>query len=98
MKTTEQDLRNYFKGQFADLSSSLNGGQTPEVKKIRNEAIKYFGEIGFPGGKAEEYKYTPITRELLKTGFQPKNLSEPALVPHFNEYLLPALEGNNLVF
>jgi len=98
MKSTEQDLRNYFTGQFADLSSSLNGGQTPEVKKIRKEAIRYFGELGFPGGKAEEYKYTPITRELLKAGIQPKNPSEPGLVPPFNEHLLPGLEGYILVF
>ncbi|GJM28129.1 MAG: Fe-S cluster assembly protein SufD [Cyclobacteriaceae bacterium] len=98
MKTTEQNLRDHFTEQFSDLTQSLNGGQVPEIKQLRSEAIKAFTQKGFPQGKEEEYKYTPITKALLRSEINLQSPAEVSMIPPFNEHLLPELKGHILVF
>ena len=54
MKTTEQDLRKHFIGEFSDLKQQLNGEQALEIKELRAAAIQAFEQKGFPLGKDEE--------------------------------------------
>jgi Fe-S cluster assembly protein SufD len=64
---------------------------------VRKTALEVFQQLGLPGNKHEEYKHTPIARELEKNfSFQ-----QPAADPLLNdvrEYLIPDLEANVIVF
>lgn len=96
---TEQELRAYFHEKFRALSADLNGNQSDQLKQLRNQAIDSFEKQGFPLSKNEEYKYTPITKALLKSiKTEDHTPHEPQTVPPFNEYLLPELRGHLIVF
>ena len=63
----------------------------------RKSALETFQELGLPGNKHEEYKYTPITRELEKN-FTFQELGAAPLIKDVAEYLIPELDANILVF
>ena len=95
----EKELREHFQGRFSDFSKKINGGQIPGIKEIREAAINKFAEIGFPENRDEEYKYTPITRSLLKNLQLEQTFgSEAEMFPPFGEYLIPELQGYLLVY
>ena len=43
-------------------------GTNDDLHKIRNQAIKDFEALGFPGRKQEEYKYTSL-KSVLKEDY-----------------------------
>src|SRR5262249_18351839 len=50
---------------------SLEGGRSPEpawLRRIRDEAINRFSELGFPTTRQEEWKYTSVA-PIAKTAF-----------------------------
>ena len=99
MSTTEKDLRDHFSQKLSQLKEYLNGGQVTELKELRQEAIETFNSKGFPTAKDEEYKYTPITKALLKSVKLHDELpTEAGMVPPFGEHLVPGLNGYLLVF
>jgi len=99
MSNTEKDLRDVFSGKFADFRKSINGSQIDEINQLRYQAMEAFTENGFPQTRDEEYKYTPITRTLLKSvNFLADYPTEATVVPPFSEHLLPGLKGYTLVF
>ena len=99
MSTTEKELRDHFGQKFADFRKSINGSQIEQINLLRHKAMEAFAQRGFPVAKDEEYKYTPITKTLLKSiQFNEDQPSEATLVPPFNEHLLPGLNGYLLVF
>jgi Fe-S cluster assembly protein SufD len=99
MSITEKELRKHFESRYLDFTKRLNGNQLPEITEIRNEAIKKFSQQGFPLNRDEEYKYTPITRSLLKSiKIGAEQTVEAAMVPPVGEHLLPDLKGFILVF
>jgi Fe-S cluster assembly protein SufD len=63
----------------------------------RKNALEIFQQVGLPAPKHEEYKYTPITRELGKN-FSFKEVAAEPLVKDVTEYLIPNLDANILVF
>ncbi len=96
---TEQELRSYFQEKYSSLTSGLNGEQTADLSQLRHKALDSFNSQGFPQNKSEEYKYTPITKTLLKSlRTDEPQVMEPQTVPPFNEYLLPDLQGHLVVF
>ena len=64
---------------------------------FRKNALEIFQQLGLPSNKHEEYKYTPITRELEKNFSFQQPGTEP-LLKDLNEFLIPALDANILVF
>lgn len=64
---------------------------------IRNSALETFQQLGLPVGKSEEYKYTPITRELEKN-FSLDQLGAEPLISDVKEFLIPGLDANLVVF
>lgn len=64
---------------------------------VRKQALEVFQDLGLPAGKHEEYKYTPLTRELEKNFTFSANAVEP-LIGDFGEYVIPDLKANVLVF
>ena len=87
----ERALRSYFENSF-------QADDTP-LSQIRQEALSKFISSGFPAPKNEEYKYTPITKRLLKQAKTDQaQVTEPETVPPFNEHLIPDLKGHMVVF
>ena len=64
---------------------------------IRRDALEVFQQLGLPGTKHEEYKYTPVTRELEKN-FTFQQLAVDPLIDDVKEYLIPELDANIVVF
>lgn len=68
-----------------------------KVSDIRTEALEIFQRLGLPASKHEEYKYTPITRELEKN-FSFQNITTEHHLTDIKEFLIPGVEANILVF
>lgn len=64
---------------------------------VRKNAFEVFQQLGLPPGKHEEYKYTPITRELQQN-FSFEQLAVEPLLQDVHEYLIPELDANRIVF
>ncbi len=64
---------------------------------VRRDALEAFEKLGLPGNKHEEYKHTPITRELEKN-FTFQELATEPLITDIAEYVIPELDANILVF
>jgi Fe-S cluster assembly protein SufD len=76
----------------AKIQSQLKSG----LNDTRAEAFVSFQKLGLPVGKNEEYKYTPITRELEKNfAFGESTLANKTDVSGF---MIPGLDANVLVF
>jgi len=64
---------------------------------VRKNALDVFQQLGLPVGKHEEYKYTPIGRELEKN-FTFQEVAAAPLTKDVSEFLIPDLNANVLVF
>ncbi|HTH54981.1 MAG TPA: Fe-S cluster assembly protein SufD [Cyclobacteriaceae bacterium] len=63
----------------------------------RKNALEVFKELGLPAGKAEEYRFTPITKALEKNfDFDVANSSSN--FSSIDSFLIPGLEANVIVF
>ncbi len=99
MSTTEKDLREHFNQKYSSFRKTLNGSQSPKIDELREHAINALNQNGFPLTRDEEYKYTPITRALLKSfKFTEEHPDEITMVPPFGEHLISGLNGYILVF
>lgn len=85
-KNITQDISAFIQRRFQTVSDPL-----------RNAALENFQRLGLPGIKHEEYKYTPITRELEKN-FSFQHVASAPLVKDVKEYLIPDVDANILVF
>ncbi|MGL1885987.1 MAG: Fe-S cluster assembly protein SufD [Reichenbachiella sp.] len=50
--------------QAEQFVSNLNGNAIPHLKENRVTGLDYLKEFGFPGPKAEEYKFTRLTKAI----------------------------------
>ena len=85
-KNITQDISSFIQRRWQTVSDAL-----------RNTALENFQRLGLPGNKHEEYKYTPITRELQKN-FTFQQVASAPLVKDVKEYLIPDVRANILVF
>lgn len=74
------------------------GGENDDLHNIRNQAIKDFEEIGFPGKKEEAWKYTSLN-SLLKHdySFFPKK-DDSLEYRDIKNYLIDDIDTYDLVF
>ena len=88
--TTDTDLKTKIAKAF-----ELHPGRT---NTVRQQAISSFVKTGLPTNKSEEYRFTPITRLLEKNfNFEKTNSIESSL-SSIDQFLIPGLEANVLVF
>lgn len=80
-----------------EIASFIERRVTEVPDPLRASALEHFRSLGLPGNKHEEYKYTPITRELQKN-FSFQHTATEALLKDVGEYLIPELDANLLVF
>ena len=73
--------------------------QNPEIKgdPLRAEALEVLRTLGLPSQKNEEFKYTPLTRELEKN-FSTSAYHTLPLPSDLGTLRLPSLDSSNIVF
>lgn len=81
----------------SDVASFIQRRMQVVTDPLKNSALEIFREVGLPAHKHEEYKYTPITRELEKN-FSFQDLAAEPVVKDAREYFIPGLDANVLVF
>jgi Fe-S cluster assembly protein SufD len=87
------------KNTTAEVASWIERNLSPAalVTDLRKEALAVFQKLGLPVGKAEEYKYTPVTR-LLEKNFNFSSTNPASNNVDIQEFLIPGLEASILVF
>lgn len=82
-----------------ELLSYLTGciNAIPAIGDVRKECYDALQQMGLPGTRHEEYRYTPLTRALEKFDFTPKPsaVKPAAFAPDFR---IPDLDAISLVF
>jgi len=58
------DFKETLKNNFKEFESSLNGEKNSEIHKIRRKAFDFLLNNSLPTRQNEEYKYTPLAKEL----------------------------------
>lgn len=94
-KTT--DIKNWYKGNYAEFVKGLNGDHRFFYDTIRKNAIARFDELNFPTNKDEEWKYTNIG-PLLRHNFAPSTEAVTLSKDGLNEYLYGEKDSCLLVF
>lgn len=80
------------------IASIGNEWSEAATADLRKEALANFQRLGLPANKAEEYKYTPLTRALEKNfSFATSNAASKGGI-NVNALSIPGLTGNVLVF
>ena len=92
-----KDIKNWYIENFGKFESSLNGGASAPIHKIRKEAISNFSKLEFPTTRNEEWMYTSIA-PLLKHTFSPAENKSSAGRDQIQKFLFDKLEGSLLVF
>ncbi|MFM9836779.1 MAG: Fe-S cluster assembly protein SufD [Cyclobacteriaceae bacterium] len=67
------------------------------VNEERSKAITHLKKVGLPTGKSEEYRFTPITKNLQKN-FNWNNKPTESSLSSIQEFLIEGIEANILVF
>lgn len=63
-----EELKDHWVSEFSNFESQLNGTRDT-LKNIREDAIGYFDQLGFPHAKIEDWKYTNL-KNVLKPDYQ----------------------------
>jgi Fe-S cluster assembly protein SufD len=91
------DFKEWFVKYFNTFEDSLNGENTPELHRIRKEALKDFSELSLPTLKDEEWRYTNIS-PLLKYNFTLPSEDLKISGELVNKFLFAEMESNILIF
>lgn len=94
--SVQMNLTTTDKSISAEVSAFIRRRMKDVADPVRAGALERFAELGLPV-KHEEYKYTPITRELEKNFTFQQVATEPVL-KDVDEFLIPELEANIIVF
>jgi Fe-S cluster assembly protein SufD len=83
LKTTQEKF--LYLTAFEEFERTIADWDTPWLRPIRNAAIARFGELGFPGRKNEDWKFTSLT-SLAKVPFklatERQEVSTDIILPH----------------
>ena len=90
LTTTEKNIT-------SEVSAFIQRRAQDISNPIRKSAFEFFQHVGLPAPKHEEYKYTPITRELEKN-FSFRQLGTESSLKDVTDFLIPDLDANILVF
>lgn len=77
------------------IEKSLNVASADHT--LRKEALESFRNLGLPPNKAEEYKFTPITRSLEKN-FNFAQQNPVSKINNVSDYAIAGVEADILVF
>ena len=82
-----------------EIVKAFRSAEFSAGNELREEAIHHLENLGLPGSKSEEYRFTPITRSLEKN-FSPNHFAEIAAssLNNIDEFRIPDYESNLIVF
>jgi len=91
MSTTDtRDIKN-------EIVEAFHQNKFDVAKEYRIKALAFFEKTGLPAAKQEEYRFTPITKNLEKNFSWDIKLSTSS-INTIDEFLIPNLDANILVF
>lgn len=88
--TEKKDIKNEIVNNFHKVKFS-------EANESRAKAITNFDRLGLPTNKSEEYRFTPIAKNLEKH-FSWENKIASSTIQSIEEFLIPGLDANVIVF
>ena len=91
------DFKEWFIKNFETFEDKLNGEKTPELHRIRKEALKNFSDLSLPTLKDEEWRYTNIS-PLLKYNFTLPSEDLKISDELVNKFLFADMQSNKLIF
>src|SRR5688572_15893668 len=83
----------------ADLVASIekNNSSDASIANLRNEGLESLKKLGLPANKAEEYKFTPVTR-LLEKNFNFAAANPSSKFSSINDFRITDLDATVIVF
>jgi Fe-S cluster assembly protein SufD len=83
----------------ADLVASIekNNSSDASIANLRNEGLDSLKKLGLPANKAEEYKFTPVTR-LLEKNFNFAAANPSSKFSSINDFRVTDLDATVVVF
>jgi Fe-S cluster assembly protein SufD len=91
------DFKEWFVKNFETFEDNLNGEKTPELHRIRKEALQNFNDLSLPTLKDEEWRYTNIS-PLLKFNFTLPSDDLKISDELVNKFLFAKMDSNILIF
>ncbi|MBK5279682.1 MAG: Fe-S cluster assembly protein SufD [Bacteroidia bacterium] len=88
--TTDIDLLDNITKNFREAKFDV-------AKESREDAMVKLGDLGLPTGKHEEYRFTPISKNLEKL-FTWKSEKSLSTIHSINQFLIEGIDANVLVF
>ncbi|MBD3225255.1 MAG: Fe-S cluster assembly protein SufD [Caldithrix sp.] len=98
MAAEQKELQKYIL-DFEKFEQQVNGQNNAPVHQMRKDAISAFKDMGFPGPKDEEWRFTNL-KPMLQKDFKPvlQSVSHPLSIEDVDQFGMDDLEGARLVF
>ena len=93
----KMDFKETLKNNFKEFESSLNGEKNSEIHKIRCKAFDFLLNNSLPNRQNEEYKYTPLAKEL-ENAFHLNDTTRFIQKEELEKFLPQDLDGHIIVF
>ena len=93
----EMNLATTDKNIASEISTFIQRRAAGPSDSVRATALETFQRLGLPHPKHEEYKYTPLAREL-QNRFTFQQPAAAASLKDVTQYLIPGVDANILVF
>ncbi|MEO1049214.1 MAG: Fe-S cluster assembly protein SufD [Bacteroidota bacterium] len=95
----DKKLQEQLQHNFKAFEAKLNGHSKTQMHEVRKKAITSFNQLGIPGPKSEEYKYTQLGKVLEKdVDFAVASASPSGENNLLDDILIKDLDAHNLVF
>lgn len=91
------NIKQHLINQFDEFEGLLNGENTPEIHRIREDALKNFSELSFPTLKDEEWRYTniaPLMKHNFSLPLEDVKISDEMV----NKFSFDSMKTNLIVF
>ncbi len=88
--TVTRDIKN-------EIAEAFHQSKFDVADDHRKSAFAFFERTGLPGSKHEEYRFTPITKNIEKN-FIWNNKQTTSSIKSVEDFLIPDLDSNILVF
>lgn len=91
--------KNVYEANFRQLEKDAPNGAPASVRRLRQEGLARFGELGFPGARDEDWKFTSLA-SLAKIPFRPAQSSKDKLpgLAQLEKQVFPLGSCQRLVF
>ncbi|MEQ8713002.1 MAG: Fe-S cluster assembly protein SufD [Cyclobacteriaceae bacterium] len=94
-----QNLSENVASAFRSFEQGMNGESKTSFHQVRKNAFQKLADGGFPAPRAEEYKFTPLTKSIEK-GFNGTLVTTDQEVTQdfIDEHIISGLDAYNIVF